>query len=84
MVRWVERVVLMDEMKTAYTIVFVKPDRKIPFQSVDWKAMGSTPEVSGFGSQQRQEIFLFSITFRPALGPTQPPIQWVLELFLRK
>jgi hypothetical protein len=27
----------------------------------------------------RQElgIFLFTITFRQALGPTQPPIQWV-------
>jgi hypothetical protein len=24
-----------------------------------------------------QEIFLYSIASRPALGPTQPPIQWV-------
>jgi hypothetical protein len=33
---------------------------------------------SGFNSQQGQEIFLFSIASRQALGPTQPPIQWVL------
>jgi hypothetical protein len=25
----------------------------------------------------RARIFLFSITFRPALGPTQPPAQWI-------
>jgi hypothetical protein len=30
-----------------------------------------------FDSWQRQEIFLFSTTSIPALGPTQPPIQWV-------
>jgi hypothetical protein len=23
------------------------------------------------------KIFLFSITFRPSLGPTQPPMEWV-------
>jgi hypothetical protein len=28
-------------------------------------------------SRQRQEIFLFSTASRPALGPTQRPIQWV-------
>jgi hypothetical protein len=31
----------------------------------------------GFDSRRRQEIFLFSAS-RPALGPTQPPIEWVL------
>jgi hypothetical protein len=36
-------------------------------------ALGSIPG--------RGKIFLFSLTFRPALGPTQPPIQWVRELF---
>jgi hypothetical protein len=30
----------------------------------------------GFDSQQRK-IFLFSTASRQALGPTQPPIQWV-------
>jgi hypothetical protein len=31
----------------------------------------------GFDSRQGQEIFLFSTASRPALGPTQPPTQWV-------
>jgi hypothetical protein len=30
----------------------------------------------GFDSRQCM-IFLFSIAYRPTLGPTQPPIQWV-------
>jgi hypothetical protein len=32
----------------------------------------------GFDSWQEHEIFLFSTASRPVLGPTQPPIQWVL------
>jgi hypothetical protein len=31
----------------------------------------------GFNSQQGK-IFLFSTVSRPTLGPTHPPIQWVL------
>jgi hypothetical protein len=34
-------------------------------------------EVLGFDSQWRLGIFLFTTTSRMALGPTQPPIQWV-------
>jgi hypothetical protein len=32
----------------------------------------------GFRSWQEHGIFLFSKTSRPALGPTQPPSQWIL------
>jgi hypothetical protein len=32
----------------------------------------------GFNSQQEQEIFLYSTASRLILGPTLPPIQWVL------
>jgi hypothetical protein len=35
-------------------------------------------EELGFDSQHEQGIFTFSIASRLALGPTQPPIQWVL------
>jgi hypothetical protein len=31
----------------------------------------------GFASRQGLGIFLFTTASRPALGPTQPPIQWV-------
>jgi hypothetical protein len=37
----------------------------------------------GFEFRQGQEIFVFSKTSRPSLGPTQPPIQWVPGFFLR-
>jgi hypothetical protein len=32
---------------------------------------------SGFDPRQEQRIFLLAPASRPALGPTQPPIQWV-------
>jgi hypothetical protein len=32
---------------------------------------------AGFDSRQGLEIFLFATVSRPALGPTQPSIQWV-------
>jgi hypothetical protein len=38
--------------------------------------MGWIIRVLGFNSQQGQGIFLFAMS-RLALGPTQPPIQWV-------
>jgi hypothetical protein len=35
---------------------------------------------SGFDPRQRQRIFLLAPASRPALRPTQPPIQWVPEV----
>jgi hypothetical protein len=32
---------------------------------------------SGFNSWQRQEIFLYSTAYGPALGATQPHIEWI-------
>jgi hypothetical protein len=40
--------------------------------------MGWMIEVLGFDSWQGLGIFLFTTVSRMALGPTQPPIQWVL------
>jgi hypothetical protein len=37
-----------------------------------------TAEVLGFDSWQGQEIFIFSTASRPARGPTQFPISWLL------
>jgi hypothetical protein len=46
-------------------------------QSVYRWATGWTIGVLGFDSPRRLGIFLFPSASRTALGPTQPPIQWV-------
>jgi hypothetical protein len=46
-------------------------------QSVWRRATGWTIGVLGFDSRRGLGIFLFTIASRTALGPTQPPIQWV-------
>jgi hypothetical protein len=48
-------------------------------QSVNRWATGWTIGVLGFGSRRGLGIFLFTTVTRTALGPTQPPIQWVPE-----
>jgi hypothetical protein len=40
-------------------------------------ALGYRLDDQGFNSRQRLEIFLITTASRTALGPTQPPIQWV-------
>jgi hypothetical protein len=40
-----------------------------------WLTTDWTP---GFYPRQRQRIFLLTSASRPELGPTQPPVQWVL------
>jgi hypothetical protein len=40
-------------------------------------ALGEGLDDRGFESRQWRGIFLFTTVSRPALGPTQPPIQWV-------
>jgi hypothetical protein len=44
--------------------------------STSW-ATGWTIGVLGFDSRRELGIFLFTTVYRTALGPTQPPIQWV-------
>jgi hypothetical protein len=46
-------------------------------QSVWCLATGWTTERSRFDLRQRQRIFPLASVSRPALGPTQPPVQWV-------
>jgi hypothetical protein len=47
------------------------------------KPVSFTAIATGYGlggwcsNPGKGNIFLFSTAFRPALGPTQPPIQWV-------
>jgi hypothetical protein len=40
-------------------------------------SLGYGLDVRGFESWQGLGIFLFTTASRPAVGPTQPPIQWV-------
>jgi hypothetical protein len=42
-----------------------------------WYSAGPRAVWSGFESRQGLGIFLFTTAFRLALGPTQPPTQWV-------
>jgi hypothetical protein len=51
--------------------------RAVIAQSVQRWAMGWMIGVLGFNSQWVLGIFLFTTMSRTALGPTQPPIQWV-------
>jgi hypothetical protein len=39
--------------------------------------LGYRLDDQGFESQQGLGIFLFTTMSRPAVGPTQPPIQWI-------
>jgi hypothetical protein len=50
--------------------------RKNPSRCSDW-ATGRTIGVLGFDSLQGLGIFIFTSASRTALGPTQPPIQFV-------
>jgi hypothetical protein len=51
--------------------------RAVIAQSVPRWAMGWTIGVLGFDCRWGLGIFLFTTASRTALGPTQPPIQWV-------
>jgi hypothetical protein len=51
--------------------------RAVIAQSVYRWAMGWTIGVRGFNSRRGLGIFLSTTVSRMALGPTQPPIQWV-------
>jgi hypothetical protein len=46
-------------------------------QSVQCLATDWTTGQSKFVPRQRQKIFHLASVSRPALGPTQPPVQWV-------
>jgi hypothetical protein len=52
--------------------------RAVLTQLVYLWAMGWTIGVLGFDSRRGLGSFLFTTASRTALGPSQPPIQWVL------
>jgi hypothetical protein len=62
---------------TFYEVYHAAYVRAVIAQSVWRWATGWTIVVLGFDSRQGLGIFLFITVSRTAVGPTQPPIQWV-------
>jgi hypothetical protein len=54
---------------------YFSPLRNLDSRNSDWLRAGRPRSRSS--SPSRVKNFLFSTSSRPALGPTQPPIQWV-------
>jgi hypothetical protein len=54
---------------TLYIIYWARAAQSVHCLTTDWTA--------GVRSRQRQRIFPLTSASRPALGPTQPPVQWV-------
>jgi hypothetical protein len=68
-------------------IVLTVPDKTVKFNRRRyclWSRGSSVGIVTPYGfdgqglNPGRDKIYLFSTASRPAVGPTQPPIQWVL------
>jgi hypothetical protein len=55
-----------------HTTYFCDPGSSVSIVSTGW-----TTGRSRFDPRQRQRIFPLASVSRPALGPTQPPVQWV-------
>jgi hypothetical protein len=64
-------------LRNIYKTYNRRPRRAVIAQSVWRWTTGWTIGVLGFDSRLGLVIFLFTIASRTALGPTQPPIQWV-------
>jgi hypothetical protein len=71
----------LHDAKHFYTYAIKRRDshalRAAMAQSVQRWTTDCTVGVLGFDSRRGLGIFLFTTASRTALGPTQPPIQWV-------
>jgi len=55
----------------------------VRFEVLTTSSMKTDTGRPGFDPRQRQRIFPVASVSRPALGPTQPPIQWVSAVLSR-
>jgi hypothetical protein len=67
-----------------YTYILVNIESALGFlspcgcgQCSDHKLTGGRPEGTLSWCHSIPKVFLSSVTSRPAVGPTQPPIQWL-------
>jgi hypothetical protein len=61
---------------TSFLTIYSASRRRVA-QSVQCVTMDWTIGQLGFDPRQGQRIFPLSSVSRPAMGPTQPPVQWV-------
>jgi hypothetical protein len=71
-------VIIIIQIQNYYHPVYF-PKGTVIAQSIQRWATGWVIGVHGFDSRRGLGIFLFTTASRTALGPTQPPIQWVPE-----
>jgi hypothetical protein len=58
-------------------VLTVSEARSYFASTINCLTTGRATGRSGFDPQQRQRVFHLASVSRPALGPTQPPVQWV-------
>jgi hypothetical protein len=66
----------------SYSLCNILSDEKMGLSLMNMLGLLSSVRIArlGFNSQQGQQILLYSTASRLGLGPTQPPIKWVLGL----
>jgi hypothetical protein len=62
-------------------LIFYFYDNLSNIKKITKGRMGWTIGVLGFDSRRGLGIFIFTTASRPALGPTQLPIQWIPGAF---
>jgi hypothetical protein len=80
---YIIRLIILGEECPHYLVFFIPLSLHIFRSNSKYRAYvaGCTTGLR-FPAGAMMGLFLFATAFRPALGPTQPHIQWVRKLFL--
>jgi hypothetical protein len=65
-----------------YAVVLAFEEQVYLSRYRDWLSAGGPKDRSSAPGMVKN--FHFSVSSRPALGSTQPPVQWTLGAFLRR